>query len=77
VIVPAVVRNYGLAAPLFGLAWVVQFWLVLLLAITLYDDLYGEAEAQAAPSIDAPSTESATPGEQPGEGHAFQRHAFQ
>jgi hypothetical protein len=77
VIIPALVRGYNLATPLFGLAWAVQFWLMLLLAITLYDDLHGGAGAQTVPSADAPATQRAASDSQPGDKRFSARRVFQ
>jgi hypothetical protein len=76
VIVPALVRSHNLATLLFGLAYAAQFWLMLLLAITLYDDLHGEAGAQAASTIDIPATGKAASSARPDEEHFFSQRVF-
>jgi uncharacterized membrane protein YgdD (TMEM256/DUF423 family) len=70
-IIPAVIRDYGPITVVYRLAWVVQPCLALLLAITLYDELHGEADAQAAPVADVPIADKVVSSNQPGEEHAF------
>jgi hypothetical protein len=75
-IIPAAIRDYGPITIVYRLAWAVQPFLALLLAITLYDDLHGRASAQVAQLADVPATQEAASSDRPDKKHFFNQRVF-